>query len=112
MTALFAWRRTLSSGLLGAMLAVAGFVATPGLAHADLVVNINDPSMEPIPVAIPVFSAQSQVPSRLPEITKMGDDMAGVIAADLERSGLFRPLPKAAFRPRPPGIAANWWKLT
>lgn len=97
MNALLAWRRTLSLGLFGAFMAAAGLVAAPGGAHAQLVVNVENPTLEPIPVAVPVFSAQSQVPSRLPEMTKMGEDMAGVIAADLERSGLFRPLSRAAF---------------
>jgi TolB protein len=97
MTALFAWRRTLSLGLAGALMLAAGLLAAPGPARAQLVVDINNPTVEPIPLALPAFSAQSQVPSRLTEMTKMGDDIAGVISADLERSGLFRPIPRTAY---------------
>jgi TolB protein len=82
---------------LGCLLVAVTLLSAPGPARAELVVKINDPTMEPIPVAVPAFTAQSQVPSRLTEMTKMGDDIAGVIAADLERSGLFRPLSRQAF---------------
>ncbi|MEN3951591.1 Tol-Pal system beta propeller repeat protein TolB [Iodidimonas sp. SYSU 1G8] len=85
------------SGLVaGTMLAFVALVQ-PQPASAQLRVDINNPTVEPIPMALPAFSAQSQVPSRLTEMTKMGEDMAGVIAADLERSGLFRPIPRQAY---------------
>ena len=97
MTALFTWHRNLSFGLAGAFMLVAGIVAAPAPSQAQLMVDVTGANIEPLPVALPAFSAQSQVPSRLPEMTKMGDDIAGVVAADLERSGLFRPLPRAAY---------------
>ena len=53
MNVLIAWRRTLSLGVLGAMIAAASLAASHGAARAQLVVDINNPTMEPIPVAIP-----------------------------------------------------------
>jgi TolB protein len=99
MTALFAWRKLLSVALAAALMAAAGAAVTaPARAQSGpTVIDINNPTVEPIPIALPVFSAQSQVPSRLAEMTKMGEDMVNVVTADLERSGLFRPLPRTAY---------------
>jgi len=43
---------------------------------------------EPLPIAIPVFLGADP---------KLAKDLADVLSADLERSGLFRPLDRAAF---------------
>ncbi|MBI1180014.1 MAG: Tol-Pal system protein TolB [Alphaproteobacteria bacterium] len=85
------------AGLLCLVILAVAWLVPAHPARANLVVDINNPTFEPIPVAVPSFSAQSQVPSRLAEMTQMGDDIAGVVAADLERSGLFRPLPQKSF---------------
>jgi TolB protein len=68
--------------------AIPGWV---GPARAELNVDITDGFIEPLPIAITDFYAQSA------EESKTGTDLAGVIAADLERSGLFRPIDKGAF---------------
>ena len=56
-------------------------------ARAELRVDINRGRIEPMPIAIPAFAGQSDV----------GHDIAQVVSADLERSGLFRPLDPRSF---------------
>ena len=69
---------------------VAVFAMVPG-ARAELRIDITQGNVEPIPVAVTdFFGASGQERS-------FGADIAGVIAADLERSGLFRALNKASF---------------
>jgi len=60
-------------------------------ARAELVVRIDQGVSEPIPLAIPDFvGTQGQAQAT-------GRDIASVVRADLERSGLFRPLDPASF---------------
>ncbi len=77
--------------LLKALLAAAslalGAAMTTLPAHAVLEIDVNQGVVEPLPVAITDFVSADA----------MGADIAGVVAADLRRSGLFRPLDKAAF---------------
>ncbi|HEX3701609.1 MAG TPA: Tol-Pal system beta propeller repeat protein TolB [Phenylobacterium sp.] len=61
-----------------------GFAAAP--ARADIQVNVNRGDVQPLPIAIPAFGGG-----------QVGADIAGVISADLSRSGLFRPLDPASF---------------
>ncbi len=79
--------RTMMLAIFG-LLAVAIF-GSP--ANAELRIDITRGIVEPIPVAVTEFygdeAAQSQI----------GRDISGVIAANLERSGLFRPVDKRAF---------------
>jgi TolB protein len=56
-------------------------------AGAELRVDINRGRIEPMPIAIPPLAGDSQV----------GADIAQVVSADLDRSGLFRPLDPRAF---------------
>ncbi len=56
-------------------------------ARALVEIDINQANVEPLPIAITEFIANDS----------LGADIAGVIAADLARSGLFRPLDKTAF---------------
>jgi TolB protein len=77
---------SLGGGAFGAaMLPVPG---TMGPARAQTRVTIDEANLRPRPIAIPAF---------------MGDDprlaqaISDVVQADLERSGLFRPLDRAAF---------------
>lgn len=60
-------------------------------ARADLVVDINQGTTEPMPIAVTAFAGASADEGRV------GRDMARVISADLERSGLFRPLDPRSF---------------
>ena len=56
-------------------------------AHAQLKVDITRGIQEPLPVAIPDLVGEPG----------LGADIASVVAANLERSGLFRPVSQAAF---------------
>ncbi len=60
-------------------------------AGAVLKIDINQGSVEPLPIAIsPLYGKTAAEAS-------MGQDIAQVISADLERSGLFRPIDSKAF---------------
>ena len=71
------------------VLALAAAVAAP--ARAELRVDITRGKIEPLPIAIPDFFGAN------PQAASYGSNVAKVIAADLERSGLFRPLDARAF---------------
>jgi len=55
-------------------------------ARAEIEVNVNRGDVQPLPIAIPAFGGG-----------QTGADISGVIAANLQRSGLFRPLDPASF---------------
>ena len=75
---------------LGIVVAVAAlFVALP--ANGALEVRVDEGVATPLPIAIPDFLGVN------PEAASMGADVANVVRADLERSGLFRPLQPASF---------------
>ncbi|MFO1185295.1 MAG: Tol-Pal system beta propeller repeat protein TolB [Bauldia sp.] len=63
---------------------------TAATASAALHVDITRGNIQPMAIAVPAFIAGGA------EAT-LGADIAGVIEADLKRSGLFNPLDKAAF---------------
>ena len=97
------WRQ---SAIIMAMIVL----TLPTIAHAQIDVDVNNPNVEPVPIAVPDFISQG------PEAQKVAIDIAGVIANDLERSGLFAPIDKRAFLSRPAGLAVrpnfvNWKPL-
>src|SRR3954470_22504958 len=71
--------------LLVALLTLSTAEFTP--ARAALQIRVDQGVTEPIPIAIPDFIGA----------TPQGRDIAGVVRADLERSGLFRALNPASF---------------
>ncbi|MCZ6603704.1 MAG: Tol-Pal system beta propeller repeat protein TolB [Alphaproteobacteria bacterium] len=71
--------------ILGAVL-----IGIPHLAKADLIIDITRGVVEPVPIAVPEFIAGSG------ETGQVARDIADVVRADLERSGLFRPIPPDA----------------
>lgn len=77
-------------------------------AHAVLKIDINQGKVEPLPIAITEFS--SNVPGSV-----TATNIAGVITADLEGSGLFRSIDRAAFIEKISGNAlplfANWRQI-
>jgi TolB protein len=77
-------RRDLGIGIA----AVPLFMSTARLAHAELHIDLTRGNPKPMPIAIPVFTGGSGT---------MGADITGVVAADLERSGLFQPIDSKAF---------------
>ncbi len=62
----------------------------PGAAAPSAVIDVNRARTDPIPIAIPDFAGAG-------EAGQIGRDMANVITNDLARSGLFRPIDRAAF---------------
>jgi TolB protein len=72
--------------------ALALTVLFAGAAQADLHVTVDQANIQPMPIAIPDFLVGG-APGGDPAI---GQNIASVVRADLERSGLFRPIdPKA-----------------
>lgn len=88
-------------------IAVAMVMAPP--AHAQLRVNVEEGHLNPMPIAVVDFLGSNRAAQQI------GDDIAGVIRANLERSALFRPIEEAAFIERiqamevPPRFAD--WKI-
>ena len=81
------WRRVFAVGAMFVFLLSFG----GNVARADLQININTGNVNPLPIAISAFDAE------VPAASKVGSDAATVIRADLERSGLFKPIDPAAF---------------
>lgn len=77
---------------LGRFLLVAfGVSLTPLPAKAVLELDITEGIVEPLPIAITEFYGET------PEATELGRNIADVVSADLESSGLLRPLDRRAF---------------
>jgi TolB protein len=60
-------------------------------AQAQLRVDITRGTVQPLPIAIPEFVGTG------PQEVETGRNMADLISADLERSGLFKPIDRRAF---------------
>ena len=75
-------------------------LAAPALwsapARAEIEVNVNRGDVQPLPIAVPAFGGG-----------QVGADIAQVIGANLQRSGLFRPLDPASFVERSVTAAAQ-----
>jgi len=80
--------RAMPAAILAVVLVVFGLTAMP--ARAQLVIDINEGVADPLPIAVTDFVGQG-------EDAVLGQDIAAVIAADLERSGLFLPIDSRAF---------------
>jgi len=81
------------------LLAIIAFVLIlPGAASAQLQIDITKGNIDPTPIAVPDFLSQSQSGRTL------GVQVAEVIRADLERSGLFNSLDPASFIERQTNI--------
>lgn len=76
--------------LIGAMV-LALLVQSIAPASAALRVDVNQGNIQPLPIAIPDFVAGQSGDATA------GQEIAGVVRADLDRSGLFRPLDPKAF---------------
>lgn len=61
----------------------------PGMARADVEIDVNQGEVRPLPIAVPAFTGAAR-----------GAEMAQVISGNLERSGLFAPIDSAAFPER------------
>jgi TolB protein len=83
-----AFARLAGMSISAAMIFVVAVVAP---AEAQLRVDITRGTVEPMPIAIPEFFGKT------PQEINTGRKMANLISADLERSGLFRPIDRRAF---------------
>lgn len=63
----------------------------PRVAMAQLKIDITKGHVEPMPIALPDLSPKK------PGARSIGQDVMEVVSGDLERSGLFRPIPQSAF---------------
>lgn len=77
-----AWPR---KGLLAGLTALVSTLFLAMAAQAAVEIDITRGNFKPVPIAISDFDADN------PQATKLGQDVAAVIRADLERSGLFKP---------------------
>ena len=89
-------RRALMTGLAALPLAS---LAAP--AFAALRIDITRGKVEPLPIAVSPFTAGR------PDGAQTGVNVAGVVSADLERSGLFRPLNPRSFVQTPEALRAG-----
>ncbi len=78
-----------------ALFALLTVIAAP--AHAVLRVDINSGIQQPMPIAVPGFATPAVAPTAAGSTAQLGGQVAQVISADLESSGLFKPLNPAAF---------------
>ena len=83
-------RSTLLFRLVSAA-AVLLWLGVARLAEAQLELDITEGVVEPLPIAISEFYGAA------PDAAARGRDIADVVSADLERSGLFRPIDRRAF---------------
>ena len=60
-------------------------------AQAQLAIDITEGNLEPLPIAVPDFISEDS------RVADLGAKVAEIIRADLERSGLFKPLAKESF---------------
>jgi TolB protein len=84
------------------------FLIAP-IANAEVRIDITRGVVKPIPLAVTDFHGISA------EESQVGRDIAGVVSADLERSGLFKPVDKRAFLQTPASLQVqprfNDWRV-
>jgi TolB protein len=78
------------SCLIVAISLIAASLAAPA-ARAELRINIDQGTVEPMPIAITTFLGTNQRENQI------GQDVSKVVSDDLQRSGLFRPLDPRSF---------------
>jgi TolB protein len=100
------WQRPLRLALC----AFAMLTSSPGPALAVLELDITKGIVEPLPIAVSEFYGAT------PTAQQRGRDIADVVSADLERSGLFRPIDRRAFIQSPSELVglprfADWRQI-
>lgn len=61
------------------------------IAQAQISIDITEGNLDPLPIAVPDFLAEDA------RVADIGRQVAGIVRADLERSGLFKSLGPASF---------------
>lgn len=79
------------------LIALVLLCASPAVAQDPLRIEITEGVGEPLAIAMPAFADEGGAGS-------LAEEVRGVIAADLARSGLFREIPPQAHIARPAGI--------
>lgn len=79
-------------------------------ARADVTIDITKGNAQPMPIALSPLAGAS------PEEVQLGSDISNVVAADLERSGLFKPIDRKAYIQTPDSLLqgprfADWKAL-
>ncbi|MCH9019571.1 MAG: Tol-Pal system protein TolB [Proteobacteria bacterium] len=88
-----AYRRHTGS-FRSAILALALLAASGSSARAELTIDITRGNIEPMPIAITRLVGEG-------DEGRLGQEIARVVSADLQRSGLFRPIDQRAFIQKP-----------
>jgi TolB protein len=81
-----------------ALAALLALILAAGAARADLRIDITQGTVQPMPIAVVDFYGQQ------PSDATAGSNIVNVVAADLERSGLFKPVDKKAFIQTPESL--------
>ncbi|MEX1147955.1 MAG: Tol-Pal system beta propeller repeat protein TolB [Sphingomonadales bacterium] len=94
------------------MLALGASIST-SMAQTPLQVDITEGNVDPMPVALPDFVGARGDRTNAGSTADIGRNMSEVISANLDRSGLFRPIDKNAFLGEADGAGArpsfgNW----
>ncbi len=85
--------------LFAALIAAMTLSAGPK-ARADVTIDITKGHQQPMPIAVTSFNGAN------PRESQIGHDISQVVSADLERSGLFRPIDPKAFIQTPESLQA------
>ncbi|MEA2782150.1 MAG: TolB protein, partial [Rhodospirillaceae bacterium] len=84
--------------LPAAAAAFLAIVLVAGAARAELRIDITQGTVQPMPIAIVDFYGQQ------PSDAQAGSNIVRVVSADLERSGLFKPIDRKAFIQTPDSL--------
>jgi TolB protein len=84
--------------LPAAAAAFLAIVLVAGAARAELRIDITQGTVQPMPIAVVDFYGQQ------PSDAQAGSNIVGVVSADLERSGLFKPIDRKAFIQTPDSL--------
>lgn len=93
------------------------FVGISSAASAQLKVDINRGTVEPMSIALPQFAPLSTAQTAAGNLTDISSNMIDVITNNLENTGLFRAIDQNAFlakigtQDRRPNFAVNWRPL-
>ncbi len=93
------------------ILSVVSLFLAMSSAHAVLRVDITQGNADPLPIAIKDLEGDGRPLNTGGTVDDVGRNIARVVSADLERSGLFRTIDRAAFFKELPGSRpkfANW----
>ncbi|HEX2115003.1 MAG TPA: Tol-Pal system beta propeller repeat protein TolB [Alphaproteobacteria bacterium] len=87
--------------VIGGGAAAIAIASLPGIAQSQVRIDITKGQVQPMPIAVsPFFGAQ-------PQDSRIGQDITNVIAANLERSGLFKPIDSKAYIQTPAALKSQ-----